>query len=98
MAKTRWLKRELLGVIMLDKPEIELQLHVYRITWLDGSQCIDPMKYARHPKRGDLAPYNPVQHLQAPTGIAADVFTRLAEIVAQAEPSPVRIKQEQLAL
>lgn len=74
--KKRWLKRELLRRIELDKPGYSLK--VFRITWLDGSQCIQIMKYAIQPVRGTDAPYSPPQYVQVPVPIWEQVVEAVA--------------------
>lgn len=75
MAK-RWLSRELLKRIELDKPGYSLRVH--KITWLDGSQCIQIMKYAVQPATGKDVPYFPQQYVQVPVPIWEQVVEAVA--------------------
>lgn len=71
MAK-RWLSKKEVVSIELDKEGWTFKF--FRIVWLDGSECIQGMKYVS--KNGKETPYYPLQYFQLPIGISIDVFSK----------------------
>ncbi len=79
----RWRERKLLARIPLDVPGWSVQVH--RITWPDGSECVQVMKYGIQPMTGRDAPYKPMQYVQISTGIAEGVLKQVLDALKGAE-------------
>lgn len=97
MATKRWLDRQLLLSLPLDVPGWSMKVHL--ITWLDGSRCVQVMKYATLHRTTTAgrpytieAPYKPMQYVQIPlprwSGFLAALVRSTARLLLRGGPSP----------
>lgn len=80
--KRQWRKQELVRRIPLDREDMELR--IFRMTWMDHSLCYEIVKYCKQPNTGTWTRMWPAQqYIQLSIGIASEKLQEIADAVKE---------------